>query len=176
MKYFRKKINFFFILLFFITNAYSNENVVYIDMNIIINNSKAGLSINKQMKNLIDQNNKDYENIEKKLIKEENDLLKKKNVLDPEKFNEEINNFRIKINDFKKKRKNTIENIKNKNVEAKSELVNYVTKILAQYSQENNLSLVLNKESIIIGKKEIDITEKILELLNREIKDIKLKN
>ena len=66
-------------------------------MNIIINNSKAGLSINKQMKKLVDQNNKDYENIEKKLIKEENDLLKKKNVLDPEKFNEEINNFRIKI-------------------------------------------------------------------------------
>ena len=176
MKFFRKKINFFFILLFFTTNAYSNENVVYIDMNIIINNSKAGLSINKQMKNLIDQNNKDYENIEKKLIKEENDLLKKKNVLYPEKFNEEINNFRIKINEFKKKRKNTIENIKNKNVKAKSELATYVTKILAQYSQENNLSLVLNKESIIIGKKEIDITEKILELLNKEIKNIKLKN
>ena len=176
MKYFRKKINFFFIFLFFITKAHTNENVVYIDMNIIINNSEAGLSINKQMKKLVDQNNKDYENIEKKLIKEENDLLKKKNVLDPEKFNEEINNFRIKINDFKKKRKNTIENIKNKNVEAKSELANYVTKILAQYSQENNVSLVLNKESIIIGKKEIDITEKILELLNKEIKNIKLKN
>ena len=77
---------------------------------------------------------------------------------------------------LKKKRKNTIENIKNKNVEAKSELANYVTKILAQYSQENNVSLVLNKESIIIGKKEIDITEKILELLNKEIKNIKLKN
>ena len=171
-----KKINFFFIIFFFLTNVNSEEKVVYIDMNIIINNSKAGLSINNQMKKLIDDNNKEYENLEKKLIKEKKDLLKKKNVLDPKKFNEEIKNFRVKINDFRKKRQKTIENIKNRNVKTKSELASHVTKILARYSQENNIALVLNKESIVIGKKEIDITEIILDLLNNEIKNIKLKN
>ena len=66
-------------------------------MNAVINNSKAGISINNQMKKLIDQNNKEYEKLEKKLIKEENELLKKKNVIEPQKFNEEIKNFKAKL-------------------------------------------------------------------------------
>ena len=55
-------------------------------------------------------------------------------------------------------------------------MVNHVTKILAEYSAKNEISLILNKEGIIIGKKDIDITEKILVLLNNKVKNIKLKN
>ena len=51
-----------------------------------------------------------------------------------------------------------------------------VTKILAEFSAKNEIALVLNKESIILGKKNIDVTEKILELLNNKVKNIKLKN
>ena len=47
-------------------------------MNFLINTSKAGVSINNQMKKLVDQNNKEYEKLEKKLVNEENELLKKK--------------------------------------------------------------------------------------------------
>ena len=60
-------------------------------------------------------------------------------------------------------------------MDAKNELVKVATKILAGYSAKNEISLVLNKESIILGKKTIDITNEILELLDKEIKTIKLK-
>ena len=158
------------------TNIYAKENIVYVDMNTIINTSKAGLSINNQIKKLIDQNNKDYEKLEKSLVKEENDLLKKKNVTDPQKFNEEIKNFQNKIKNFRSKRQKSVENIQGKNIKAKQELVTHITKILAEYSTKNEISLILNKESIVIGKKDIEITEKILELLNKKIKTIKLKS
>ena len=36
-------------------NAYSNEKIVYVDMNTLINNSKAGTSINNQMKKILDK-------------------------------------------------------------------------------------------------------------------------
>ena len=65
--------------------------------------------------------------------------------------------------------------LKKKNINAKNELVKIVTKILAEYSAKNEISLVLNKEGIILGKKDIDISEKILETLNKEVKNIKLK-
>jgi len=175
MKFFNTEVKTFIILFFFLTNAYSNEKIVYIDMNVLINTSKAGVSINNQMKKLVDQNNKEYEKLEKKLVNEENEFLKKKNVIDPQQFNEEIKNFQTKIKEFRNERKKKIDGISNKNITAKNELVDYVTKILAEYSAKNEISLILNKESIIIGKKDNDITEKILTLLNDKVKNIKLK-
>ena len=176
MKFIKTQVKTFIILFFFLTNAYSTEKIVYIDMNVLINTSKAGVSINNQMKKLVDQNNKEYEKLEKKLVNEENELLKKKNVVEPQQFNEEIKGFQTKIQEFRNKRKKNIDQITNKNINAKKELVNHVTKILAEYSSKNEISLILNKEGIIIGKKDIDITEKILVLLNNKVKNIKLKN
>tara|TARA_B100000674_G_scaffold465979_1_gene449495 strand:- start:13 stop:540 length:528 start_codon:yes stop_codon:yes gene_type:complete len=175
MKVLLLKLNILLFLLFFSSISYAIEKIVYVDMNFLINSSKAGISINKQMENLIKKNNQEYEKIEKKLLKEEEDILKKKNVLDPQKFNEEVSNFRDKIKKFRTERGNQIENIKTKNINAKNELVKIVTKILAEYSAKNEISLVLNKEGIILGKKDIDISERILETLNKEVKNIKLK-
>ena len=65
-------------------------------MNVLINTSKAGVSINNQMKKLVDQNNKEYEKLEKKLVNEENELLKKKMLLI-------LNNLMKKLKVFKQK-------------------------------------------------------------------------
>ena len=154
-------------------NAYSNEKIVYVDMNTLINNSKAGTSINNQMKKILDKNNSEYQSLEKKLRQEEKDLLNKKNVLDSNKYKDEVNIFKNKINKLKIERNKEIEDIQKRNVKAKNELVNVVTKILAKYSAENEIQLVLRKESIILGKKTIDITNEILTLLDKEIKKIK---
>ena len=142
-------------------------------MNILVNNSKAGTYINSQMEKLIKKNNLEYEKIEKNLLKEEKELIKKKNLLETTKYNEEVNAFKNKIDQFKTERKKKIQIIKKQNVKAKNELVNYITNILAKYSKDNELDLVLNKEGIILGKKTIDITNKILELLDKEIQTIK---
>ena len=48
-------------------------------MNSLINNSKAGTSINNQMKKILDKNNSEYQTLEKKLRQEEKDLLSQKN-------------------------------------------------------------------------------------------------
>ena len=173
MKSFLVKIKIFIIFFFLTINAYSNEQIVYIDMNSLINNSKAGISINNQMKKILDKNNSEYQTLEKKLRQEEKDLLNKKNVLDPDKYNTEVNIFRDKINKLKIERNKEIEDIQKRNVKAKNELVGVVTEILAKYSAENEIQLVLRKESIILGKKTIDITSEILTLLDKEIKKIK---
>ena len=47
--------------------------------------------------------------------------------------------------------------------------------ILAEYSTKNNISLIVDKKSIVIGKTELDITKNILDLLNSKIKKIELK-
>ena len=173
MKFILSLIKIFIISFILTINAYSNEKIVYVDMNSLINSSKAGTSINNQMKKILDKNNSEYQSLEKKLRQEEKDLLNKKNILDPNKYKDEVNIFKNKINKLKIERNKEIEDIQKRNVKAKNELVSIVTEILAKYSAENQIKLVLNKESIILGIKTIDITNEILTLLDKKVKKIK---
>tara|TARA_Y100001970_G_C13590430_1_gene535276 strand:+ start:56 stop:202 length:147 start_codon:yes stop_codon:yes gene_type:complete len=47
---------------------------------------------------------------------------------------------------------------------------------LAEYSTKNKISLIMEKKNVVIGKSELDITKNILELLNKKIKKVELKN
>ena len=69
MKLLLVKIKIFIIFFILTINAYSNEQIVYVDMNSLINNSKAGTSINNQMKKIVDKNNSEYQSLEKNYVK-----------------------------------------------------------------------------------------------------------
>jgi len=81
---------------------------------------------------------------------------------------ENLNNFKKEINDSRRE-------IDKKKIQATTKLVSVLNKILGEYSAKNSITLVIQKKNIIIGKSELDITSQILELLNAEIKNIKLK-
>ena len=78
MKFIYIKIKLLIIFFLFTTSVYSQEKIVYLDMTLLINQSKAGQSINTQMQKVLDKNNSEYQSIEKKLRKEEEDIAKKK--------------------------------------------------------------------------------------------------
>ena len=40
---------------------------------------------------------------------------------------------------------------------------------------ENNITMVVDRKSIVVAKTEVDLTEKILKLLDKELKSINLK-
>ena len=49
-------------------------------------------------------------------------------------------------------------------------------KILSKYALDNSYSLIIQKKNIIIGKSDFDITTEILDIFNKEVKNVKLKN
>ena len=53
-------------------------------------------------------------------------------------------------------------------------IVKTLTPILTEYSQVKNISIVMDKKNIIVGKTELNITKEILSLLDDKIKKIKL--
>ena len=50
-----------------------------------------------------------------------------------------------------------------------------INEIISEYSTKNSISMIVEKKSIIIGKSELNITNDILDLLNKKIKKIDLK-
>ena len=62
-------------------------------------------------------------------------------------------------------------NINKLRIGATNKLISKLSPILQEYAKKNSVSLILQKKNIVMGKKEIEITDEILEITNKEIKE-----
>ena len=153
-------------------SATSNNDIYYVDIDFIMNNSLAGKSIVKKLDQTKNSNQKKFLDIEKNLKKEENKIISKKNILSEKEYLKEVQLFTKKVEDYKLLRKKKINDIsKNKNTAQKT-LVDILQPILAEYAQKNSISYIISKQNILIGKTELDLTNTILKILNLKIKNI----
>ena len=165
-----------FVTINFLPNiVFAETLIVYIDLEKIVATSKAGVSIKKQVEKIHKNNITKFQKYEKTLKEEETKIIAKKNILNKEDFEAEIKNLREKAKTYRKERNDSINDLNKKRLDATNQLFKTLNPILAQYSNDKSISLIIQKKNIIIGKSELDITDTILKLLNKNIKDIKIK-
>ena len=157
----------FFIFNIFTINAYSK--IAYIDIKIILNESNVGKSLNSHLKSLNSEYSKKYSKIEKELLEKEKTLLAQKNIIEKNEFNKKIRNLSDEIDKYKNDKKLSTDKLNKIKIENTKEILRILNPIITKYVENNDISLVLKKTNIIVGKKDLDITEKIIKLLNGEI-------
>ena len=169
-----KKFFLIFFLILTSANAYSSEKIITVDIDYIINTSKAGIYIQDQLKDKNDNRVKKLETKNKELANKEKNLLAKKNVLSEKDFNNEVNNLKKEINDFNNNNKKEIENINKKRSEAYLKLIDEINKILIEYSKKNDVLMILDKKNILLSKNDIDLTQEIIDQLNNKLTKISI--
>ena len=172
------KIRSLLLLIFFIffskISLSHEKSVVYIDLNKIMSNSIAGKSITSQLENNHKKNISKFKIIEEELKKEEAEIISQKNVITKEEYEKKIIDLRDKANKFRKERNNNINNLNNQRLEATSKMITLVRPILSEFSDNNSISLIIDKKNIIIGKSLLDITDDILKIVDEKITKISL--
>ena len=170
-----KKYFLIFFILIFTENLYADNKIIYIDINKIISNSESGKYLNKELNKINNENITEFKNIEKELKAEEESILKQKNILKESEFNSKVSELREKVksyNEFKNKKNNDLKNLRDN---AAKKILDILNLILSEYSAKNSISLIIDKKNIIIGKSELDVTNQIMDLLNKKIKKVELK-
>ena len=164
-----------FIVIFFLlqnSNLFA-QKIVYLNIEEIMKTSKAGKSIIKKINETNEKNLKNFNKIEKDLKNDEQDLITKKNILNEEEFKKKFDLLKKKIDDYKILRQNTINDIASKRRNASSEFFKQIKPILGKYASDNDISFILQKKNIIMGKTEFDITNDILKIVDDEVSKIK---
>ena len=64
-------------------------------------------------------------------------------------------------------------NINKIKIENTKEILKLLNPIITNYVEANAISLVMPKKNIIVGKKNLDITDQIINLLNKNAKNLK---
>jgi len=148
----------------------AEEKIAFIDLDMIINQSDYGKKSFKKIDNDYEKEKKKLLSIEKELLSKENEILKQKNILSEEELNKKISSLKKDINDFQNKRKRTNEKFNTVKLEKTNKMVQNLNVILSKYADDNDISLIIQKKFIVIGKSGLDVTEEILKIFNKEVK------
>ncbi len=161
--------------IFFSKVSISQENkTVYLDLNMIMANSNAGKSINFQLETNHKKNIANFQKLEEELKNEEAKIISQKTVISKEDFEKKIINLRDKANKYRKDRNESINNLNNQRLAATQKMITLIRPILSEYSDNNSISLIIQKRNIIIGKTSLDITDDILKIVDEKIEKISL--
>ena len=169
-------IRFFFIsfIIFYSNISYSESLIAFLDMDKLMLQSKAGKSITTQLEKLHKNNITTFKQKEEELKNKETSIVSQKNVLNNEEFEKKINLLRKEANEYRIKRRDLINSLTKKRVDAQNKLINVINPILADYSKKNSISIIIQKKNIIIGKSELEITDDILKILDNSLNTVDL--
>jgi len=161
-------------LIFGTTNAFAEDKVVYIDMNKILTDSKVGIFVEKELTKSHEAKLDNFNKTEEELKKEEIDLISKRNVMAREEFDKNVKILNEKAQEYQTQRRQWFDDISQKRNKARTEVLKSLDPIMTDYFEKNNISLILYKRNIAIGTSELDVTDKIIDELNKKLPSIKL--
>jgi len=161
----------FFTIFFFLTSlSFSVEKIVYLDVDFILANSDKGKIILSNLEKKNKENIKILQSKEKILKNEETEIIKQKNIISEVSYKEKINTLKSKIDTFKMDKDKLVKNFNQFRQQEINKFIKLVDEILGEYVEKNAIDLVLNKKDILMGKNKYNITNEIMELVNKSNK------
>ena len=172
MKFF---FSIFLIYFLFINTAKSEQTIAFIDMDRIITTSNSGSSIFKQLKNINNKNLKFLKTEEEKFKKKEAKLISQKKIISETDFKKKVDILKSEIKIYNQKRIKLIEDFNKLKIDNTNNFLKLINPILVKFSNDKEISIILQKKNLIVAKTELDITDEIINIVNTEIKEFKIK-
>ena len=171
-------MRFLLVILFFLIpiNSFSQNNIVYLDVQFIIDNSDIGKFYKTKMDEISNKNINQLTSDKTLIKKMETDLNNQKNILSEKEIKNKVEELNKLINSYQSKRSKQKKEFLYKKNEYSSKILQILNPIISEYADSNNISLVLKKKNILLGQKSLDITNLILDKINQETKNKNLVN
>ena len=168
----------FIVVTFFLlicTHTFAEQKIVVLDLKFVLNNSKAGKGAQDFLHKSFKDNQKKFTDEENALKKEESDLLGQKSILTKEEYQKKSDDLRKKVIDYQSQRRTSLEKITIQRAEARQKLLKKLDPILKTYIKENDISIVIDSKNVLMANTDLDITNIIVEKLNKELPSLSIK-
>ena len=159
------------IFFFSITSLNASEKIAFIDVDYILNNSNLGKLIFKELETVNKENIKKLSQKEIIIKQKKDSINKTKNISSKEQLEKDILNFNNDVEKFRSEKDKILKDFK---LLKETKLDNFLKKInpiIQDYMKKNSIDIVLEKKQIFIGSSSVDITDEIIKLVNKNVKD-----
>ena len=144
-------------------------------MDKVMSTSKSGVSILKQLTDLKNKNSKFLNEEEKKFKEKEKKLIAQKKIISENDFNNKVNELKSEIKNYNQNRNKMIEDFNKLKVDNTNNLLKLINPILVKFSNDKEISIILQKKDLVVAKSELDITDEIIKIINEQVKEFKIK-
>jgi outer membrane protein len=175
MKFFK---NFFLIIVIFLLTLSilkAEDKVAYLDIDFILTNTLAGKSLLNNLKNQENIKINEFKSKDEKFRNDEKKIIAKKNLVSNELIEKDLKELQIKFQEYRKSKNQDIENLKKKRNKNIINFINLINPIIEKYMKDNSIYMLIDKKNVFIANNNYDITKKLIELIDNQIKTIEIK-
>ena len=169
MNIIKKFITIFIVVLITGHSSYAQDQIVYLDLDNVVNNTQAGKLILSKLEKSKKIALLKFENKEKELKKIESQIKNQKNIISQDEFQKKLVEFRKQVSNFRKDRQKVINEFNQKKKLEFEGFFKKITPIIENYVSENNIDMVLDKKNIFVGSKKKNITGEIIKIIDEKI-------
>lgn len=167
----------YLILIFFSLsfNVLKAENkVFYIDIDYVLTNTLAGKSLLNTLKKEEELKINKYRLDDENFKNKEKKILAKKNLISKGEISKQMKVLHVEFQEYKKEKINEIDKFKKKKNRNILNFLNLINPIIEKYMADNSISILLDKKNVFIASKDYEITYNLIELIDNQIKTIKI--
>ena len=171
---FKKKIIAILLIFFAFHLPLLAETPHFLDFKLILNQSDAGKKAQIFLKNKLEKGIISLKTKEKKIQEEEKKIIQQKKIISAEEYKKKVTELRAKVSSLQKERNTLLDSVAEQRSKARKELLKNLNPIVKSYMENKKIRVVLDKKSILLADENLNITNDIMDLLNKKLKSINL--
>ncbi len=150
------------------------DNIAIVDVEKIVQESKAAKHLREQLDKRKDKIKSELKNKEKELEKDKKKLEKQKSVLSEDAFKKKITTFREKLMSINTNLKERTDKLESSFLKALKKIDKVTMEIVGNIARKEKITIVLPKNKVLFYKGGNDITDAVLERLNKKLTKVDL--
>ena len=153
---------------------YPNTSIAIVDLNLILSESKAAKNATKQFEEIQKSTEDKIIASDKKMLNERNKLIEQQSVIAPEAFELKAKDYEKKLQEYQVDKQNKLRKLEGVLQNARNEILENVKPILEDLSKELGVTVILEKNSVLLSANNMDITDNVIKKLNKKLPKIKV--
>jgi Skp family chaperone for outer membrane proteins len=145
--------------------SYPNTSIAIVDLNLILTDSKAAKNATKQFEAIQKSTEDKIVDSDKKMLEERNKLIEQQSVIAPEAFELKAKDYEKKLQNYQIDKQEKLRKLESVLQNARNEILENVKPILEELSKELGVTVILEKNSVLLSATNMDITDDVIKSL-----------
>ncbi len=158
-----------------LADQYPNTSIGILDINKVLTESKSAINAAKQIEKIQKDIENDAKAKDETIIKEREKLIEQQSVMAPEAFEVKVSEFERKVQEHQIARQDEIQKLDRMVQSARSSILEKVKPIINDYASELGITVILEKNSVVMSADDMDMTVEVINRLDKEMPKLEVK-
>lgn len=148
---------------------YPETIVGVIDLNYILSESKAAKDAAEKIEKIALDIEEEIKKTDQDLIDEQNELLESQQIMAPAAFEEKRKEYEKKVQNYNVTRQEKFMSIDLLVNDSRNNVLNALKPILEEISNDKGITILLEKNSVLLNAENMDVTNEALKILDKQL-------